>query len=230
MTRHRSPHDPEELSAHVLGLLDAAQSRALEEHLAVCPDCRAEWEELHQMVDLLDDVPPEAFLDGPPDGGDLVLQRAIRRVRRETVARRRRRILTLVGAAAVALAVVLAGGVMIGRTTAPPIIAAAPALSPDAVALSGGGDRGVAMTASVSPAAGWVRLRATVVGIPAGERCRLVVVAADGRREVAGSWLVSPAGEREGTTLDGSALVAPDEVAAVVVENEAGHEFATAQI
>lgn len=229
MNRHRSPHDLEELGAHVLGLLDPAQSRAVEEHLAGCPECRREWEELFEMVDLLDNVPPEAFLDGPPDGGDLLLQRTLRQVRDEAGARRRRRALALVGAAAVALAAVLAGGVAIGRTTAPPVVAAAPAPSADAMVLTGGGDPGVSMTATVSPAAGWVRLRATVVGVPAGERCRLVVVAADGRREVAGSWLVSPTGWRDGVTLDGSALVAPDQVTAVVVENEAGHEFAVAQ-
>jgi RNA polymerase sigma-70 factor (ECF subfamily) len=202
----------------------------VEEHLAVCPDCRREWEELREMVDLLDDVPPEAFLDGPPEGGDLLLQRTLRQVRSETGARRRRRTSVLVGAAAVGLAAVLAGGVAIGRTTAPPVVAAAPAQSPGAVVLTGGGDPGVSMSTTVTPAAGWVRLRATVVGVPAGERCRLVVVAADGRREVAGSWLVSATGEHDGVTLDGSALVAPDQVTAVVVENEAGHRFAVAQV
>ena len=229
MNRHRNPHDPEELGAHVLGLLDAAQSRAVEEHLAGCPECRREWEELRQMVDVLDDLPPEAFLDGPPDGGDLLLQRTLRQVRAETGTRRRRRRFTIAVVAAAVLAAVLAGGVMIGRTTAPPVVAAAPAPSPDAMVLSGGGDPGVSMTATVSPAAGWVRLRVTVAGIPPGERCRLVVVAADGSRQVAGSWLVPPTGWHAGLTLDGSAIVAPGPVAAVVVENEAGHQFAMAR-
>lgn len=242
MNGQRGPHVPEELGAHVLGLLDAAQSRAVEEHLAGCPDCRREWEELREMVDLLDDVPPEAFLDGPPDGGDLLLQKTLRQVRTETGARRRRRGVALVGAAAVLGAGVLAGGVAIGRTTVPTVVAGAPAptvpapaapapgLSPDARVFPGEGDPGVTMTAALTPATGWVRVRTTVAGIPAGERCRVIVVARDGTREIAGSWLVSPAGSRDGTTLDGSALVAPDEVAAVVIENEDGHEFAVAEI
>jgi hypothetical protein len=231
MNRHRSPHDREELGAHVLGLLDAAQSRAVEEHLAVCLECRREWEELRQMVDLLDDVPPEAFLDGPPDA-DLMLQRTLRQVRAEAGAQRRRRRLTLVGTAAVGLAVVLAGGVAIGRTTAPPpVVSAAPAPAPDApypdaVVLSGTGDPGVAMTATITPAVGWVRLSATVQGIPPGNRCFIYVVAKDGTREVAGSWLVPQTGWRDGITLEGSAIVPPDQVEAVVVENDAGHEFA----
>jgi anti-sigma factor RsiW len=218
-------HDPEELGAHALGLLDAAQSRAVEEHLAGCPACRREWEELRAMVDLLDDVPPEAFLDGPPDA-DLMLQRTVRQVRAEVAAQRRRRRFLLAGAAAAAIAVLLGGGVMIGRQTAPPPAVVA---APGAVQLSGGGAPGVSMTATLTPAAGWVRLTTSVKGIPAGERCYIVVVARDGTREIAGSWMVSPGGWRDGVTLDGSALVPLDQVAEVVVQNEAGREFAVAK-
>jgi hypothetical protein len=58
-----------------------------------------------------------------------------------------------------------------------------------------------------------------VTGVPAGEQCRLFVVAADGSREPAGSWLSSPSGS---TTLDGSALMAPADVAGVQAETYAG--------
>jgi len=220
-------HDPDELGAHALGLLDPAQSRAVEQHLAGCAACRREWEELRGMVDLLDDVPPEAFLDGPPDA-ELLLQRTVRRVRGEARAQRRRRRAVLVAAAAVALGAVLGGGVLIGRTTAPPAVTAAPA--PDAVVLSGDGAPGVSMTTTLTPAAGWVRLTTTVQGIPAGERCRIVVEARDGSRHVAGGWLVPPGGwGDDGVTLDGSAIVPLEEVAAVVVESETGRRFATAR-
>jgi anti-sigma factor RsiW len=223
---HGGAHDPEELGAHALGLLDPAQSRAVEEHLAGCPACRREWEELRGMVDLLDDVPPEAFLDGPPDA-DLMLQRTVRQVRAEAAAGRRRRRFLLAGAAAAVIAVVLGGGVLIGRQTAPPPPAVVAA--PGAVQLAGEGAPGVSMTATLTPAAGWVRLTTSVKGIPAGERCYIVVVARDGTRQIAGSWLVSPGGWRDGVTLDGSALVPLDQVAQVVIQNEAGREFAVAK-
>ena len=71
--------------------------------------CRRIWEELREMTDLLGEVPPEAFLNGPPEG-DLVLQRTLRQMRAETAAQRRRRRLTVVAAAAVTLATVLGGG------------------------------------------------------------------------------------------------------------------------
>ncbi len=218
-------HNAEELGAHVLGLLDAAQSRAVEEHLAGCPSCRREWEEQRGMVELLDDVPPEAFLDGPPDA-DLMLHRTVRQVRAEAAAQRRKRRFLLTGVAAAALAVVLSGGVLVGRETAPPPAVVA---APGAVQLAGGGAPGVSMTATLTPASGWVRLSTSVKGIPPGERCYVVVVGRDGTREIAGSWLVSEGGWRDGVTLDGSALVPLDQVAEVVIENEAGQEFAIAR-
>jgi anti-sigma factor RsiW len=232
MTHAYRQHDREELGAYVLGLLTPEQAHAVEEHLAVCLECRHEWEELREMTDLLDEVPPEVFLDGPPDG-DLVLQRTLRQIRSEVGSKRRRNRLATVAAAVVGVALVLGGGVMLGRTTADPqpvIAAAAPAEVPaEAQVLTGAGPDGVVMTATLTPATGWVRVNAAVQGIPAGERCRLLVVARDGTSQVAGSWLVPPTGWKEGVTLHGSAIIAPDQVAAVVVENEAGRQFAQLQ-
>jgi hypothetical protein len=56
-----------------------------------------------------------------------------------------------------------------------------------------------------------------------------VVLTKDGRREVAASWLTSARGEREGTRVDGAAIVAPDQVAGVAVQNESGTEFVVLQ-
>jgi hypothetical protein len=82
----------------------------------------------------------------------------------------------------------------------------------------------------VVPAAGWVRVNATVGGIPAGERCRLEVVDRHGTAVLAGSWLVSGAGAADGTTLNGSALVDPAQVAAVRVVNTAGKQYVTVPV
>jgi hypothetical protein len=83
----------------------------------------------------------------------------------------------------------------------------------------------VRMTTKLSPAAGWLRLNASVGGIPAGENCRLVVVSSDGKREIAGSWIVSPQGEVGGTNLNGSAAIPLDKAVAVEVQNTAGKTF-----
>ena len=237
-----SSHDPAELSAHALGLLDGAEARAVEEHLALCPACRREWDELRDTSELLGDLPPEMFLDGPPDD-DLVLQRALWQIRGEARAGRGRRTLGLAAAAVVAAAALAGGGVAIGRLTAPETVVAQPEASPPGAARpappapgppapdpAGGrtveGSVGaVAMSATVTPAAGWVRVAATVSGIAAGQRCSIIVIAADGAEAVAGSWLVSPAAESDGATVNGSAIVAPDDVAAIAVRNDVGETF-----
>ena len=224
----RSPnhgqHDPGELGALALGLLDPVRTRAVEEHLATCPACRRDLEDLTAVTDLLGDVPPEALLEGPPDS-DMVLARTLRQIRAEAAAERRRRFVPRVAAGVAAVAVLVGGGLAVGRATAPdPVIVAAPAPAAG-VTMHGDGVPGVSMAVVVSPAAGWVRVAANVKGIPAGQRCRVVVLARDGRREVAASWLTSAKGERDGTQVDGAAIVAPDDVVGMAVENEAGKEF-----
>jgi len=218
-------HDPVELGALTLGLLDPDRARAVEQHLATCPSCRRDLEELTAVTDLLGEVPPEALLEGPPDS-DLVLRRTLRQIRAEAAAERRRRLVPRMAAAVAGVAVLLGGGVALGRATSPdPVVVAAPGPADGAVTMQGDGVPGVSMVAVVTPAAGWVRVSATVKGIPPGERCRVLVLARDGHSEVAAAWLTSPRGETEGTQVDGAAIVAPDQMAGIAVVNEAGREF-----
>jgi anti-sigma factor RsiW len=218
-------HDRELLGAYVLGVLDPDEVRAVDEHVSTCDECRQDLADLREMKDSLGEVPPEAFLDGPPEGGDLLLQRTLREVRKDKVRRSRQRLL-LAAAGIVALVAVAAGaGVLAGRgqaprpqvlPTAPPSSAAATVPGVRTVSATDPAT-GAKITATVTPAAGWVRVHADVGGIPAGKRCQLVVVPKSGTPLVAGSWLVSPKGEKDGTSLDGSALVAAADVAAVEV-------------
>lgn len=225
------------LGAHVLGGLDAGDTRAMEEHLATCERCRAEAADLDDLRAALGEVPPEAFINGSPEGADLLLARTLRAAGTERASRRRTRLLARTVSAAAALAALFLTGLAVGRagdgdgTVARPPASTTP--SPPAGTRDAQGSdpiTGARMAVRMEPAAGWVRIHAAVTGIPAGQRCRLVVVGASGTRETAGSWLVSPAGEKDGTTLDGTALVAPDDVAAVLVENFDGTRYVTVRI
>ena len=225
-------HDRSPLAAYVLGALDDDEMRALDTHLADCDECRAELIEFRELEAALGEVPPEAFLDGPPEGGDLLLQRTLREVRKDRVqAGRPRRLLVAAGVAGL-VAAALAGGTLIGRGTAPapqagggtPTASAPASPNPSGTRTFAAKDpnTGASMTVTLSSAPGWVRVRVKADGIKAGQRCVLTVVDKSGHHMQAGSWLVSPTGEKNGTTLDGSALVAPADVASVDVVNFEG--------
>ncbi|MGW6933290.1 anti-sigma factor family protein [Lentzea sp. NPDC054927] len=224
-------HDPQLLGAYVLGALDEQEVHAMDQHLASCPDCKRELEELRDMEAFLGEVPPEAMLDGPPEGGDLLLQRTLRQVRSERGGVARRRQFALGAAAAVVAALVLGAGVFVGKATSPDANVAAPtptvAPDPSGTKLANFTDpvTKASMVVKIVPAAGWVRTNMAISGIPEGEKCRIFVVSKDGSRQEAGSWVVSKKGAAEGTNLDGSALVAPADVKSVVVENFAGKKF-----
>jgi Putative zinc-finger len=228
-------HDSPDLAMYALGGLSAAEKAAIDEHVAGCGSCRAELAELRDISDRLGEVPPEFFLEGPPEGGDLLVQRAVGRVRAERrSALTRRRVTTAAAAAVVAIALVGAGAVA-GRQSAPSPVASGPTATSTPVAGTRAASAtdagtGARLSAQVVPAAGWVRVSAQVSGIPAGQKCRLVVVGAAGERQVAGSWVVSEKGARDGTTLNGSALVDPSQVAAVLVENFDGRRFVSAPV
>jgi hypothetical protein len=232
-------HDSEQLTAYVLGVLGEQEVRAVDEHIESCDRCRGELGELREMERALGEVPPEAFIDGPPEGGDLLLQRTLRQARTERAGRERRRLAVTGAVAAAAAAVLLIGGVFIGRSggavspQAVPVPTPPVSTAPSGLMVASAKDSGTgaSMTVQVVPAAKWVRVNASVSGIPAGERCRLVVVAKDGSREVAGSWVVgSVNGHGKGANLDGSAAVAASDVASVLVENTAGKKYVTAEL
>ena len=229
-----------QLGAYALGALDPAEAAEFEQrHLATCAQCRFDLNELMALRESLDEVPPEAFLDGPPEGGDMLLQRTLRQVRAEepaaTVQRRPRRGLALAGAA-VLVVVALGGGVVVGRQSAGdggniaiPSGSATPQPGTKEVRATDPGT-GVQLAASVAPFAGWVRVNVSVKGIPAGEKCVLQVVTKDGQVVNAGSWQVSAKWENEGFTLDGSALVAPDNVQSVEIATTDGRKLVSAQV
>lgn len=215
-----SEHETELLGAYVLGVLDRHEQDSVRAHLDGCAPCRREVEDLREMEAALGELPPEAFLEGPPPDGELLLHKTLAEVRDQSRRRAWRNRALLTAAAVLVTLVALAAGTLIGRGSAS---SETPVATPTATAARTGSatdaQTGVAMSATVRPAVGWVRVSATVTGVPPGEECRLLVVAADGSREPAGSWLSSASGT---TTVDGAALMAPADVAAVQAETYAG--------
>ncbi|ALG08847.1 anti-sigma factor family protein [Kibdelosporangium phytohabitans] len=224
-----------DIDAFVAGQLPPDQAAEVRQHVDGCAECRQETDTLRQMQEFLGEVPQEALLEGYPEDADLVLQRTLHRMRKESSATQRRSRFLTTAAAAVAAAALVGGGVLLGQstTTEPTALPTPPpATQPSGVKLASGtdGTTGAKMAVRITPAAGWVRVSATVSGIPAGEPCRLFIVSKDGTRESAGSWTVPPKEKPEGTTLDGSAFVAPPDVAGVLVESTTGKRYVSVTI
>jgi hypothetical protein len=230
-------HDRTMLGAYALGTLDPGEAQAVDAHLAGCIECRREVAELVNLRTSLDEVPPEAFLDGPPPDGDMLLQRTLRRARAEQpmiqpASRGRPRVLVAASVAVLA-AVALGAGVLVGRGTAPDPVAGPPTSTVPSNARTAEAtdpDTGAVMAVSLVPQAGWVRVHADVRGAPEGERCQLRVVPRNGDPVLAGSWLVSEKGSREGTPLDGAALVDPAEVESVDVVTTDGRKIVSVSL
>jgi hypothetical protein len=215
VTHREQDHDL--LGAYALGVLDPDEAHTVDAHLASCTGCRRELTRLAAMTSSLAGVPAEAFLDGPPEGGDVLLRRTLRAVRDDNRRTRRQRI-TLFAAGLIVLATVAAGaGVLAGRGEVQRTEVQRTEVQHVRVTAATDPRTGATIRTTVTPAAGWVRVHADVRGIKAGKRCQLMVVGRGGVPVVAGSWLVSSKGEADGTSLNGSALVAADDVAAVEV-------------
>ena len=224
-----------DMAGYLMDMLSPEDKQRADEHMAGCDECRGEIESLREWSAQLGEVPEAMLLDGPPEDADLLLQRTLRQVRKESAGKRHRRLATVTSIAAAAVAVAVAGGIVVGRGTAPSEPVAQPTASAAVAADARSGSAtdagtGARMQVAVTPAAGWVRVTATVGGIRAGEKCVIEVVGRDGVPAVAGSWLVSPAGEANGTTLNGSALIDPAQVTAVRVVNQAGKQFVTVPV
>lgn len=225
-------HDRGQLGAYAIGALDPAEARMVHEHLSTCPDCQREVNELMTIRRALDQVPPEAFLDGPPEDGDLLLRRTLRRVADVAPSAPPRASRTgLYVAAAAAVVVALGGGVLLGRGTAPdtsqvagPMFTVATVPSNARLAEGSDPDTGASMNVAIEPKKGWVWVHATAKGLPEGEPCEMYVVSSDGKRELAGSWLVSAEGAKS-SRLEGMALIAPDDVKAVEIQTRGGKEI-----
>jgi anti-sigma factor RsiW len=225
-----SAHDQSQLGAYALGALDAAEAQAVRNHLAGCADCRDEVAALEEMKQFLGEVPPEAFLDGPPPDGDLLLQRTLREVRAvervERAPARPARSRWLTAAAVVVIAAAGVGaGVVVGtgldESDAPP------------AAVAGTRERtvtdattGATMATKVEPRNGWSWVDVKISGLRMGYPCEVRVTDKAGKTYVAGSWLISDKAAREGAGFSGGVAVPVGEVKSVELVTLSGKRMA----
>lgn len=206
------------LGSYVLGALDPAERSRVETHLAGCSACRDELAGLAGLPAMLGRV-EEAQLDQmagpPPELLDGLLTRAAERRRRFGPLGRLAGWLPLAAAACLPLvAGALFGGFLLPLgsqgTASPPPPSASPSASPPEAA---GEVERIAAEDPRTNIKGYVLLTKRqwgtevelhLAGVPKGSRCRLLVIARDGRRDALGSWYVpydEGYGEYRGSTM-----------------------------
>ncbi|GGP63505.1 hypothetical protein [Saccharothrix coeruleofusca] len=156
---------------------------------------------------------------------DPVLDRALRQVRVERTRDHRRRVRASTAVSTTLATAVLAGGFYLGQHSTPEAEDRPPGQRTSEERVLVGATEGVRMTATVTPVEGWLRLRSVVDGVPAGERCKLVVTDAGGQSFVAGGWVAAQRGE---TALAGAALVDLDHLRDISVVTADGRVLVTA--
>lgn len=201
------PDTATDLGAYVLGALEPADRRRVEEHLDRCPSCAAELAELAALPELLGRVDPADLTPAAvaPSPGLFARMSAAATPPR----RARTRALVLVAAAVVA---VLGVGVTVWATGSPD----------QTVTASAGAVRAQVTAAPVDDGSA---LDVTVAGLHPHETCRLVAVDRNGTRHAAGEWPASAAG---GGTWRGWTDVDRAHLAAVILVGDGDRELVRA--
>jgi hypothetical protein len=191
------------LGVYVLGAIDPADRKAVDQHLARCPTCRDELTGLAALPAMLSKVPvseaDRLLLSddgpaGPTPQGALARSRPARHLSRSTKASGRRWRRWRDGAIlAAAVLVACAGAVTASRALYPPTVRPGAEATSWAVTVSGSNQRTHAgLTVRYTPQAWGLKLEAQVSGIPVGTRCELLVMNSRGQRVAAGSWTIAP--------------------------------------
>lgn len=203
----------EALGAYVVGGLDPAERRRVEQHLADCRECTGELARLSPLPGLLSRVNEQEATGDllvPPDG---LLDDVIARLADERRTLRTR--LVRWRAAAVAAAVATAGAVLVAiapwETGPDRTVAAVEPVAAEAAATGG--------QAAAIPWEWGITVEVAVTDLPPRDRYIIWAVADDGRRERAGTWGPTASGAAR---VRGASSIDRADLARVVVSDPDG--------
>lgn len=205
------------LGVYLLGALEPADRAEVEAHLATCTLCRAELAELAALPSMLEQISLDDIAPEPVTPSDELFERVATRAHAEgtdelTTRRRRYRRLTAVAAA---LAVVAGGG--IGSW----------AIFGDHSSNDTQAQAGVHMTVALASQVAGTGYTVEVSGLPTDEHCKLIAVAKNGERDVAGRWDATYQGW---ATETGSTSISRSQLARFVLLGTKGERLATVTV
>ena len=206
------------LGVYLLGALDPSEQEAVERHLADCVLCRAELTELAELPSILEQVTLEDLEQvtlAPPDD---LYERVAARARAEKAAADRSRMRRYRRLVAVAAAAVLITGASVGGWVA----SRGSDVSRSQVFHSKNGP--VHMNVTLASETSGTGLAVSVSGLSTDEHCRLIAIAKDGSRDVAGRWDATYQGQ---ANVTGSTSIQRSDLTRLVLLGTNGERLAT---
>jgi anti-sigma factor RsiW len=174
---------------YVLGSLRGSEQELTARHVAGCSRCRDEAASLRELTAVMRRLSTDEAVDTLAEPSPDLYTRLRAQARLEVAARRRTKRLRRLGSAAAAVAVLAGTGVGLGVRAA----------STDHHPVYAAGAGRVHMSVSLATQASGTAITVTVSGLPEEEHCRLIAVAHDGSRDLAGTWTATYAGEAKVT-------------------------------
>ena len=180
------------LGVYVLGAIDPAERAQVDEHLAHCPDCRAELVSLAGLPAMLRKVPtveaerlaaPGAESDMPEMPSEEVLESLVARTANVRRIHRWRRL----AAAAAVVVVALGGGVAVARTLEP----SAPVAPHWRLAADANAATGADLTVKYRAVHWGTEMQVHVTGLKAGSVCEFQVTDTSGASWPVGGWVLT---------------------------------------
>jgi hypothetical protein len=175
-----------DVAAYLLEALEPAEAEELREHLTGCAECRPEFEELCGLPVVLRRLTPSAVdeIVAPAELRDELCEELLARAAARRGRQARRRMVGLAAGVAV-LAAVAAGVVTDGalpRTPSPAVSSTVAATDPHSW---------VHASITLTSQTWGTEIRLRLSGVAWAQHCMLVVSSADGRRDVAASWVAT---------------------------------------
>jgi len=172
------------IGALALGALDDSETAEVRAHLASCPACQQEYDELRGIPALLGLVPVGEVIAGPPVATQAGSDRLLNQVVAERKAKQRRGYVSrFAGALALAAAAAVIGFVVAegSATEVPPA---------DFTLANTDEATGVWAEVALNEVGWGTKIELHLTGVEPGQTCRLVAVSAAGGEEVASTWEV----------------------------------------